>query len=260
MSKYRLYIDESGTHGYTSSNKIKERYLCLLGVIVSAEHNEEFIVPEWEELREIFTEDPDFPALFHFTDVVSGSGLFKKLEDDTFKGKFNQKFLSIVSEGEYKVCGVVLDKKTHKEAYGSTAMRPYHYCINVLLERYVRFLQAKSSTGDVVVEGRGGKEDKLLRSEFERFYQDAPFYLEGLAVRNRLASKKLKLKTKEAGIVGLELADMLAVPMKFFILNEYGRIDDLKDNFTKTVIDITKCKIHKNPFTGQIKGFGIKLI
>jgi hypothetical protein len=259
-NKYRLYIDESGTHKYSNSTDIKERYLCLLGVIISAEHNQEVLLPKWEELRSIFTEDVDFPPFFHFVDVVNKRNVFSKLFNEEIKEVFNAKYIEILKSSQYVVCCVVLDKKAHNERYGTSAMHPYHYCLNVLLERYVKFLSDENAVGDVLAEARGKREDGLLRSEFSRFYENGTFYLGSEFVQKRLTSGKLKLKTKEARICGLELADMLATPMKFFTLSKCGVITNLNDNFTKKVLDIATCKIRKNPSNGSIDGFGIKLI
>jgi hypothetical protein len=258
--KYRLYIDESGTHKYSNSTDIKERYLCLLGVIISSEHNQNFISPKWEELRNIFTQDADFPPVFHYVDVVSGNNGFGKLSEQNTRETFNQKYLELLKDGEYTICCVVLDKKTHIETYNTSAMHPYHYCLNVLLERYVRFLSSKNASGDVLAEARGKKEDNLLRSEFERFYEHGTSFLEADIVKKRLTSHKLKLKTKEAKIAGLEIADMLATPMKYLTLKKYKKIDALSDNFTKTVLDTVFSKVRKSPFTGSTQGYGIKLI
>lgn len=258
--KYRLYIDESGTHKYSNSTDIKERYLCLLGVIISAEHNQEVVSPKWEELRNVFMQDVDFPPFFHYVDVISKKNGFSKLFNQEIQKIFNAKYLELLKDSQYVLCCVVLDKKSHNEKYGTSAMHPYHYCVNVLLERYVKFLSSENASGDVLAEARGKREDVLLRSEFSRFYENGTSFLESDIVQKRLTSSQLKLKTKEARICGLEMADMLATPMKFFTLKKYGIVDDLNDNFTKTVLETVSCKIRKNPFNNSIGGFGIKLI
>lgn len=261
MEKYRLYIDESGTHNYSKSNEIKERYLCLNGIIISAKHNQDVFDKKWEDLRNIFTEDPDYPAIFHLTDVMNKIGVFGKLEDADIQEDFNQKYLEILEDCEFVVCSVVIDKKEHLKKYGQTAMHPYHYCINVLLERYVQFLIQNNGYGDVVAEVRGKKEDKKLKAEFEHFYNNGTYYLKSEVIQAKLTSKKLKLETKEARISGLELSDMLATPMKFLTLYKYDEIDDLSYNFTKKILKTIHPKIRRSPFNkGRTKGFGVKLI
>jgi hypothetical protein len=205
-------------------------------------------------------QDVDFPPTFHYVDVISKNNGFGKLSDEVIRNDFNAKYIDLLTNGDYVICCVVLDKKSHFERYGTSAMHPYHYCLNVLLERYVKFLSSKDAVGDVIAEVRGTKEDNLLRSEFSRFYENGTSFVESEIIKKRLTSKKLKLKTKEARICGLEIADMLATPMKYLTLKKYGLIDSLSDNFTKTVLETIFCKVRKSPFNGSTKGYGIKLV
>lgn len=140
-------------------------------------------------------------------------------------------------------------------------MHPYHYCLNVLLERYVKFLSGRNARGDVLAEARGKKEDRALQSEFERFYADGTNFVSDSVVQSRLTSKKLKLETKEARVCGLEMSDMLATPMKFLTLYKYDVIPSLSDNFTKEVLQTVHPKIRKCPYNSKrTKGFGVKLL
>ncbi len=45
---------------------------------------------------------------------------------------------------------------------------PYHYCLAVLLERFVYFLNRRGVQGNVIAESRGGKEDRRLKESFAR--------------------------------------------------------------------------------------------
>jgi len=67
-------------------------------------------------------------------DVISGQGGFSKLSNEETKNTFNGKYLELLRDGEYVICCVVLDKKSHIKTYGTSAMHPYHYCLNVLLK------------------------------------------------------------------------------------------------------------------------------
>lgn len=68
---------------------------------------------------------------------------------------------------DYTLCAVVLDKKSHLERYQKSAFHPYHYCTNVLLERYVFYLQENGGRGDVLAEARGKREDHALKEEYK---------------------------------------------------------------------------------------------
>lgn len=64
---------------------------------------------------------------------------------------------------DYRVITVVIDKKLHRDQYQVWHFLPYHYCLAVLLERFVLFLHYGNYRGDVMIESRGGQEDHKLK-------------------------------------------------------------------------------------------------
>ena len=130
--KFRLYIDESGTHNYSISDDIKNRYLGLTGFIISERSNVEVLQPALLELKRMFANDPDELPVLHRTDIVNKRGVFAKLNDKDIEKKFNEKFLYLLKNLDYALCAVVLDKKSHLKRYQKSAFHPYHYCTNVL--------------------------------------------------------------------------------------------------------------------------------
>ena len=47
---------------------------------------------------------------------------------------------------------------------------PYHYCLAVMLERYVLFLERTKGIGDIMAESRGGKEDNRLKDFPNKYF------------------------------------------------------------------------------------------
>jgi len=82
---------------------------------------------------------------------------FETLKEQTIRLRFDNELLMLLKAWDYTVISVCLDKKKHKEQYTTWRYDPYHYCLAVLLERYVFFLQQNNSKGDVLAESRGGK-------------------------------------------------------------------------------------------------------
>jgi len=257
MAKYRLYIDESGSHEYVDSESQERRYLGLVGIIVEFDKYENGIKPQIKELQGMF--DPDEDVILHREDIVNKKGVFARLDDLEFKTQFNEKVLNMFVANDYVLCVMVLDKRAHYKRYGGSAYHPYHYCVNVLLERYVIFLEEINSRGDIMAEARGKKEDGELRSAFDKFYKGGTSFVSEKRIQQRLFSKDIKIKPKAKGFAGLQFADLLALPLKLFVLKEYGKISSIKENFTKNVI--TKSKSHiRQGVNGKIKGYGIKLL
>ena len=259
LKKYRLYIDESGTHNYSSSDNIKKRYLCLCGVIISNEVAESILNPYFFNLKQFIAEDKDELPNFHREDIVGHKECFSKLDNYEIKQKWNDNILWLFCNLDYILCGIVLDKKNHFLMYDRAAKHPYHYCLDLLLERYVFFLNSTGAYGDVVAETRGKKEDKSLTDVFENFYENGTWYLDPKSIQKCLSSRRIKIKSKGQGYWGLELSDLLALAVKLDILQTYGKIDSLDNNFTLKIIHTIQTKYRRNN-KGETVGFGKKLI
>lgn len=257
--KFRLYIDESGTHNYSSNDDIKSRYLGLTGFIISEEANIKFLQPKLLELKRMLANDPDELPVLHREDIVNKKGVFSKLNDEGFKKEFNKKFLSLLKNLEYALCAVVLDKKSHLERYQKSAFYPYHYCLNVLLERYIFYLEENNGRGDVLAEARGKKEDHALKEEYSNFYEGGTYFCTPGRVQKFLTSRKIKIKPKSKMFSGLEFTDLLSLATKIDTLNSFGRIPPLLDNFCKVIIENIQGK-YRCSAKGEIQGFGRKLI
>ena len=195
----------------------------------------------------------------HREDIVNKKGVFAKLNDGGFEKEFNERFLDLIKNLNYKICAVVLDKKSHLERYQKSAFHPYHYCANVLLERYVFFLQENGGRGDVLAEARGKKEDHALKEEYKRFFEIGTYFCKPAYIQQFLTSKEIKIKPKSKMFVGLEFADLLSLATKLDILHSYGQIPILDDNFCKVVVENIQNK-YRSSANGQTKGFGKKLI
>lgn len=258
--KYRLYIDESGTHNYSQSEKIDKRYLALVGVIVSDEENLANLKPKILAIKRLLADDMDELPVLHREDIIAKKGVFRKLADPVIKQEYETLFFDLVDNSNYIVCTVVLDKKSHLNRYGDTAYHPYHYCLNVLLERYTFFLEENSAKGDVMAEARGKVEDNELREAYKVFYNDGTYFRSKYSIQARLTSSDIKIKPKSAGIEGIEFADLLSLASKLNTLHAYSQLANLTDNFCKVLIAKIQSKYRKDPTGQKTKGFGMKLI
>ncbi len=256
--RFRLYIDESGTHNYPTHDDIKSRYLGLTGIIISEEANVGILQPRLLELKRIVANDPDELPVLHREDIVNKRGVFAKLSDGGTEKKFNEIFLGLLKNLDYAVLAVVLDKKAHLEKYQKAAYHPYHYCTNVLLERYVFYLQEIGGRGDVLAEARGKKEDQALKEEYRFFYENGTNFCKAEVVQRFLTSKEIKIKPKSRMFTGLEFADLLSLATKLDTLLSHNILPSLTDNFCKIIIQNIQNKYRSSK--GKTIGFGKKLI
>lgn len=135
-----------------------------------------------------------------------------------------------------------LDKRKHKETYTVWRYDPYHYCLAVLLERFVFFLNRRASRGDALAESRGGKEDTRLKAAYARLWTHGTDFVGPEQFQRALTSKQLKVKTKANNIAGLQLADLIAHPSRNEILREQGLYDKELPPFATRVIKILQGK------------------
>ncbi len=241
--KYRIYIDEVGNSDLESSDDPNHRFFSLTGVVISLDDVRETVQPQMEALkRKFFGSHPDEPVVFHRKEILNARPPFQALQDPEVRRRFDDELLALLGAWEYTVISVCLDKKRHKETYTVWRYDPYHYCLAVVLERLVFFLNRRGSRGDALAESRGGKEDRRLKAAYERFWAQGTDFVGPEQFQRALSSKQLKIKTKANNIAGLQLADLIAHPSRSEILREQGLSERELPPFAARVIQILQKK------------------
>lgn len=260
MSKYRIYIDEVGNNDLESSDNPNHRYLSLTGLIFELDYVKNIVTPSIETLKQkYFPSHPDEPIILHRKELVNKKYPFHSLKNKETEINFNKDFLKLITDLNYVIVSVLIDKKEHRERYQTWKYDPYHYCMEIILERFFFFLESVNASGDVMVESRGGKEDKRLKNSFSKIYQNGTQYIIAKDLQKRLTSKELKVKPKMLNIACLQLADLLAHPSRKYMFRKFG-IDEGKSYvFGDEIIKIIESKYYKSK-SGNIEGYGIKLL
>lgn len=223
MKRFRIYIDESGDHTYHHLDSVASRYLCLTGIVIESELYRTHLQPEFEKLKQLhFPHSPDDPVILHRKEVINKEGIFSALRDADSDFAFTADLVRFLSAQNYTIYTVVIDKKAHTDRYGQAASHPYHYCLTVLLERYRGFLNSRGGWGDVMAESRGRTEDMELKKVYQELYTNGTQFLSAETFQRVFTSRELKLKRKAANIAGLQVADLLAYPLKQDILAKDG--------------------------------------
>lgn len=254
--RYRLYIDESGDHTYNLLDDPSHRFLALLGVwfrqadayVAFADHMEEF-------KRGIFGPRPDKPVVLHRSAIVNRKGAFGVLCDPKVEEKFNTGLLKLIEQGRFMMVCVVIDKQKHLNRYASP-FHPYHYCLAAMLDRYSGWLGYKTAVGDVMAESRAREEDLQLKQAYQRVYESGTLMFGHEHHQRALTSREIKLQPKRANIAGLQLADLLAYPVKQALLVERGEIPDPGDIFGKRIYRLAEAKFNQNYRSGKVEGYG----
>jgi hypothetical protein len=259
MAKYRIYIDEVGNNDLETSDNPNHRYLSLTGLIFELNYVKDVVTPSIEKLKQkYFSYHPDEPVILHRKELVNKKYPFNSLKNIKIEEEFNSEFLSLLSILDYVVVSVLIDKKEHKVKYQTWKYDPYHYCMEILLERFFFFLESVDSLGDVMVESRGGKEDMRLKKSYSRIFENGTQFIDAERLQKRLTSKELKVKPKMLNVSCLQLADLIAHPSRRFMFRKYGIDEGKAFAFGDKIIEVIEKKYYKGR-TG-IEGYGIKLL
>ncbi len=260
MTDYRIYIDEVGNSDLGSAENPNHRFLSLTGIIFAHDYIKTTVHPQLESMKsEFFSSHPDEPVIFHRKEMLNAKYPFHVLRDSVKRSEFNDRLLACLHKWEYTVITVVIDKLDHKKQYSVWKYDPYHYCLAVMLERYLFFLQQRSSHGDALAESRGGKEDIRLKNSFTGLWENGTQFVEGSQFQQFLTSRKLKIKPKINNIAGLQVADLVAHPSRREILLESGKIQDERESiFGDEICKILRDKYYQ-PY-GRIYGYGKKIL
>lgn len=257
-SKYRMYVDEVGNSDLGASSNPNHRYLSLTGIILELDYVQSWVFPAIEALKQkYFNSHPDDPIILHRKELVNKKPPFDSLHNPITEKAFNRDLLFLLNDLDYVVMTVVIDKLEHQTRYQIWRFDPYHYCLTVLVERYVLWLQSKNARGDVMAESRGGHEDRRLKDSFERVFERGSEFIRPDIFDSFLTSRQLKVKPKSNNIAGLQLADLIAHPSYRALLARHSN-QPLPTNFGGRIAQILEAtKLHRSP-TGQINGWGRK--
>lgn len=259
--KYRLYIDETGNHDLKNVEDPNHRYLGLSGIIIDLQVVRDVLIPGFEKIKkDFFPYDPDSPPILHRKELVNKRYPFHTLNDPNVEQSFNNKLLNFLDELNFSVISLVIDKLEHKNKYRVWRYHPYHYCLAVLVERYVLFLENCDAKGDIMAESRGGAEDMKLKQSFSNIFEEGTDFISAEKIQQKLTSRELKVVHKKKNISGLQLADLIAHPSKQEILFEQKRIADPSGTFGYQIVKVlNKSKYYRSP-EGVIEGYGKKLL
>lgn len=253
--KYHLYIDESGDHTYKKLDDVSRRYLCLLGCFFKGDEYVTFHSRLASLKQRHIPHNPDMPVVLHRSDIINCKGPFWRLRDPVRREAFDDALVSLCTQTSFRMVAVVIDKKRLMEGYSSPA-HPYHLALGFLLQRYCGYLNHINRVGDVIVESRGTQEDQQLRKSYEFVLSRGIWHTGAQFFQEALTSRKLKLRKKSANIAGLQLADILAHPVKQSILIEQGRLHTPLGPFAQRLLAKVDGKFNRHLYDGRIEGYG----
>jgi hypothetical protein len=205
--------------------------------------------------RNHFNSDPDDPIIFHREEIVKKVDAYKVLQDPKKEKAFNDDLINFFRDLDCTLILVVLDKKYLKGKY-KYPVHPYHWALELMLERYCGYLKYIGKRGDVLAEERGGVEDMKLKEIYVDIYEKGTLQQQCDDFQATLTSRQIKIKPKKKNIAGLQIADLLANPCKQELLFEKGRTKHKDAIFGPVVYENVRDKYNKRFSNGKVDGYG----
>lgn len=205
----------------------------------------------------VFEHDPDDPLIFHRTDIVHRKRAFGVLNIEAKRDLFDRSIYRAMETTSFTVITALIDKLGMMNQPRWRNQHPYHYLMEILIEKYVQFLERQSDVGDVMPEGRKGKKDTALQEAFTRVLAKGSFYVSAARIQARVASPALKMRYKPNNIAGLQLCDLLAHPSHMHIRDRMGHNVEL-GVFCQKVRDLLVAQKYDRSNAGTMLGYGYK--
>jgi hypothetical protein len=252
---FRLFVDEVGHGSMKFSDHPNERYLSLTGIIMPIANEAGKFANDLNALKANVFGNTDI--ILHRTEIVRKEPPFDCLTDTARCAQFDSAILTLLRDSAYRVITVVIDKKEHKSRYRVWQAYPYHYCLMALMERYVMLLQGIGSSGHVMAESRGEKDNRTLQDSYARLYSKGTDWVGFRLFQESLTTRELKIRDKRANIPGLQLADLIANPSMWSLICERTETQ-MNSPFGTQVVEILRRFKYRRKFNGQIAGIGTK--
>jgi hypothetical protein len=212
-----MFLDESGIHGL-SRKHLESNYpiFVLGGVIADRAYVREVIEPEMNQFKAEYFGRTDI--ILHTVNMNEGTGDYDFLADEGIRNDFYNDLHQLLDKWDYKVIACVIKKPELVAKYGENANDPYHYSLNLLVERFCKELGDDLDTGFICAENRGGSLDRELMQEWERLRTEGTYYASARRIDNRIVG--LDLRDKKPNLAGMQLADLVITPIGRHILGK----------------------------------------
>lgn len=240
-----LFLDESGDHNLTI---LDDNYpiFVLSGCIMDKGYHNTVLSPKVLNFKKELFNSPEI--ILHYVDYTRNQYGFEKMIEKNFREKFYSKLNTIIEETDFALLSAIIDKKEHNKKYGYLAIDPYLLSLEVIVERFIFFLQQSKDTGVIIAESRNSQLDNELELAFLNLKINGTKFLRPKEITDKI--ENFMIKKKKENIAGLQLVDSLVTPI--------GRKYLKRKNYYLDY-EVIKNKFRKNN-CGKYKGFGLVIL
>ncbi len=212
QSEFVIFADESGDHGLTSVRSHSRAFVIAFAIFRRRDYDE-IVVPAFKAYKLRFFGDESVPL--HERDIRRGDGAFRRLAGPQARAEAEQQLRNLLRELPFSIVAVGV----HKDQFIALSARPATPYERWFVEAILAYLSAMPGVGatlpptEIVVDSRGEKEDRQLRSLVDSLsHANAP----------AMGSFQFQIRfARKADIeIGVEIADLIANPIARRVLEE----------------------------------------
>jgi len=131
--------------------------------------------------------------------------------------------------------------------------------MEILVEKYVQWLERKNDFGDIMPEKRRGKKDADLQRAYEEVRQAGTRYVTPDQICRRIGANVLKFRGKRENITGLQICDLIAHPSHMWVRSLQNHAVRLGP-YAQRIVPILKALKYDRSHDGRISGYGVKYL
>lgn len=157
---------------------------------------------------------------FHSEDIRGRKKAFHKdvITDDKYH-EFITELDSTLAKLKYKIVSINIDIKSYLINSRYTEMNIYKIAFNFIIERFI-YNMIKYSTGTIIFEARGKKEDKILLEHINKIINETGTeFLKSSSLKEKINGVYFNKKKNSNGhpYAGLEIADLSSYPIHRYV-------------------------------------------
>ncbi len=210
-----MFVDDTGDVSPSTSNNPATRFASLTGVIFERNYLISTFEPGWRKVvgRTFGVDEKGNPPILHRRKMVSPpkQGPFACLHDASARLKWNTSCLDMMTRANYSVITISLDKIGFYYHHPKSELDVYELLFQNIIERYFYFLR-NNGIGDVVFEAQNPRTDSAIKERFKKIMLEGTEHIPAARLTDVFTSREIKIVPKDKGLIGLQMADLLARP------------------------------------------------
>ncbi len=203
-----LFLDEAGDHNLITIDKDYPIFV-LGGCILDDEYYQKSVIHSFKAFKKSLFNRSDI--ILHFRDYARSLGDFKKMRDKSFRDEFYRKLVEYINSLDLALLACVIDKRAHKEKYDLRATDPYILSLEILVEKFVLFLQDTNDVGCIIAESRNNQLDNELNLAFLGLKITGTRFVKAKQISEKIT--QFVFKKKDENVAGLQIIDSIVSPI-----------------------------------------------